>query len=282
MSSTNQAIAPKIANVLSIAGTDPTGGAGIHADIKTFSALGAYAMAAVTAVVAQNTQGVRSFVALDPAFVGDQIDAVFEDVRVDAVKIGMIANDAIAQIIGERLRSHGAKNIVLDPVMVAKSGDHLLAPDAMAALRDILVPLSTVITPNLPEAGVLLGAKPASSLEEMRAQAVQTHRLGSRYVLLKGGHMKDTADSIDLLHGPGGTHEFSAPRIASKNDHGTGCTLSASIAALLPTNSVEDAVRAAKTYMHGALAASDRLQVGHGHGPLHHFHRIWREGSTPA
>lgn len=265
-----------IANVLSIAGTDPSGGAGIHADIKAFSAMGAYAMAAITAVVAQNTQGVRSFVALDPGVVGDQIDAVFDDVRVDAIKIGMVANARIAEIIADRLRRHRARNVVLDPVMVAKSGDHLLEPDAVSAVRELLVPLATVITPNLPEAGVLLDAEPSWSLAEMRARVGGLHKLGPEWVLLKGGHLEGSAESVDLLHGPSGTVELSAPRIRTRNDHGTGCTLSAAIAALLPTHPVEESVRRAKTYMHGALAASEELDVGHGHGPLHHFHQLWK------
>ena len=264
-----------ITNVLSIAGTDPTGGAGIHADIKTVSALGAYAMAAVTAVVAQNTRGVRSFVALDPDFVGEQIDAVFDDVRVDAVKVGMVANARIAETIAGRLKRHAARNVVLDPVMVAKSGHHLLEPDAVSAIREHLVPLATVITPNLPEAGVLLGADEAWSLALMRERVGDLLALGPDWVLLKGGHLDGSKESTDLLHGPSGTVEFSAPRIRTRNDHGTGCTLSAAIAALLPTRPVEESVREAKAYMHEALAASGALKVGQGHGPLHHFHRLW-------
>lgn len=262
-----------IHNVLSIAGTDPTGGAGIHADIKTFAALGTYAMAAITAVVAQNTQGVRSFLALDPAFVGDQIDAVFEDVRVDAVKIGMVANAAIAEVIAERLDRHRAANVVLDPVMVAKSGDHLLKPDAVAAIRDLLVPRSTVITPNLPEAAVLLEAENRWSLEEMRRRVVDLHALGPQWVVLKGGHLPESPESIDILHGATGTIELAMPRVNTRNLHGTGCTLSAAIAALLPAGSVEESVRSAKTYLHGALVSSRELSVGKGHGPLHHFYR---------
>ena len=261
-------------NVLTIAGTDPTGGAGIQADIKTFSALSSYAMSAVTAVVAQNTQGVRGFVALDPEFVSAQIDAVFEDVSVDAVKIGMVANAGIACAIAERLRYHRARNIVLDPVMIAKSGDHLLAPKAVVALRDILVPLADIVTPNLPEAGVLLGAEPEWSLSEMHLQVRALHNLGSRSVLLKGGHAGGTT-SIDLLYSGGETIELRAPRISTKNDHGTGCTLSAAIAAFLPFCTVEQAVRQAKEYLQGALANADRLTVGKGHGPLHHFHSQW-------
>lgn len=271
--------AATISNVLSIAGTDPTGGAGIHADIKTVSANGAYAMAAITAVVAQNTQGVRAVVALDPEFVGAQIDAVFEDVRVDAVKIGMVANAGIAEVIAQRLRRHGATNIVLDPVMVAKSGDRLLDPDAVSAVRDLLVPLAAAITPNLPEAGVLLDLEPEWTLAEMRARALDLRRLGPEWVLLKGGHLEGSIESIDVLNGPSGTIELSAPRIRTRNDHGTGCTLSAAIAALLPRHPMEDCVRRAKAYMHGALAASESLAVGQGHGPLHHFHELWKSGS---
>lgn len=274
-----------IANVLTIAGTDPSGGAGIQADIKTFSALGAYAASVVTAVVAQNTQGVRSFVTLEAAFVADQIDAVLEDVRIDAVKIGMVANVGVAEAIAGRLRHHGVLNIVLDPVMVSKSGHHLLDLDAVAAVRDQLVPLSTVITPNLPEATVLLGVAPKWTLAEMRARAVDLHRLGPQWVLLKGGHLDGSKESTDLLHDGKHAIEISAPRIITKNDHGTGCTLSAAIAALLPSKSVEDSVRLAKTYMHGALLASGELDVGHGHGPLHHFYRLRShasdEGSRP-
>lgn len=266
-----------IANVLTIAGTDPTGGAGIQADIKTFSALGAYAMSVITAVVAQNTQGVRSFVPLEPQFVADQIDAVFEDVRVDAVKIGMVATAPIAEVIANRLRHYGPSNIVLDPVMVAKSGDHLLLPDAVATIRTALVPLSTIVTPNQPEAGVLLAVDPAWTREEMRRRVVDLRGLGPEWVLLKGGHMRDDAESTDLLFRGDDVIELRAPRISTRNDHGTGCTLSAAIAALLPSLSVEDSARRAKAYVHQALVTSDRLDVGEGHGPLHHFHALWRE-----
>lgn len=264
------------ANVLTIAGTDPSGGAGIQADIKTFSALGVYATSVITAVVAQNTQGVRSVVALEPAFVADQIDAVLEDVRIDAVKIGMVANAGIAEAIAACLRRHAVTNVVLDPVMVAKSGHNLLNPDAVAAVRELLVPLATIVTPNLPEAAVLLGAAPCWSLEEMRLRAGELHRLGPRWVLLKGGHLEGSAESIDLLHDGHCTIELAAPRIDTRNDHGTGCTLSAAIAAQLPSRAVEECVRAAKTYTHAALAASGELAVGQGRGPLHHFHALWR------
>ena len=178
-----------IPNVLTIAGSDPSGGAGIQADLKTFSALGAYGMSAITALTAQNTQGVRAFQVVEPAFVAAQIDAIFDDVRVDAVKIGMVATAEVASVVADRLRRHGARNVVLDPVMVAKSGDRLLHDDAVAAIRDKLVPLADVITPNLPEGAVLSGGTAPATLEEMRIAVRALHRLGSQFVLLKGGHL---------------------------------------------------------------------------------------------
>ncbi|MGD9863353.1 MAG: bifunctional hydroxymethylpyrimidine kinase/phosphomethylpyrimidine kinase [Pseudodonghicola sp.] len=265
-----------IPNVLTIAGTDPSGGAGIQADLKTFSALGAYGMSAITAVVAQNTCGVRGVVALEPGFVADQIDAVFDDVRVDAVKIGMVANAGIIRAVADRLRAHGARNVVFDPVMVAKSGDPLLDPEAVAALRAELVPLASVITPNLPEAAVLLDRADGWTADDMAAALPALRAMGPQWVLLKGGHLAGSTESTDLLAGPEGVQRFSAPRIATTNDHGTGCTLSAAIAALLPGMPMAQAVGRAKTYLQGALAAADRLDVGRGHGPLHHFHEIWR------
>jgi hydroxymethylpyrimidine/phosphomethylpyrimidine kinase len=269
-----------IANVLSIAGSDPSGGAGIQADLKTFSALGAYGMAVITALTAQNTQGVRSFQTVDPAFVAEQIDAIFADVRVDAVKIGMVASAPIAIAVADRLRHHAARNIVLDPVMVAKSGHHLLQPDAVAALRETLVPLAEAITPNLPEAGVLLGTAAPASLAEMRQAVRGLHALGSRWVLLKGGHLSDE-NSTDLLFDGRVVTELSERRIATGNTHGTGCTLSSAIAALLPRFDMVEGVRRAKAYLTAAIAASEQLSVGSGHGPVHHFHAHWRKDPTP-
>ncbi|WP_295967089.1 bifunctional hydroxymethylpyrimidine kinase/phosphomethylpyrimidine kinase [uncultured Bartonella sp.] len=268
-----------IPRILSIAGTDPSGGAGMHADIKTFSAMKTYAMSVVTAVVAQNTQGVRAFKAMDAYFVADQIDAVFEDIKVDAVKIGMVANAAIAEVIADKLIHYGASNIVLDPVMVAKSGDLLLENDAIEIIRNVLVPMAAIITPNLPEAAVLLKTKPEWSLEEMRKCAPDILDLKCRSVLLKGGHLKTTT-SPDIFCDRHGVIELEAPRIPTKNDHGTGCTISAAIAALLPTTPLVDSVRFAKRYLTGALAASNKLEVGHGHGPVHHFYELWKDGMT--
>lgn len=260
-----------IPNVLSIAGVDPSGGAGIAADLKTFAALGAYGMAAVTAVTVQNTQGVRGFRLMEPAFVADQIDAVFEDIRVDAVKIGMVGSSAIAEAIADALRRHGAKHVVVDPVMVAKGGDALLAADAVAAIRDRLVPLAEVITPNLPEAAVLLDAPEPRDGDGMRAMAGDLLRLGPASVLLKGGHL-DGPESTDVYCDAGTLDMLVAARIATKNTHGTGCTLSSAIAALLPRHPRLEAIRRAKDYVTGAIRGADRLEVGSGHGPLHHGH----------
>jgi hydroxymethylpyrimidine/phosphomethylpyrimidine kinase len=264
-----------IPNVLSIAGTDPTGGAGIQADLKAFSALGAYGMTVIAAVVAQNTQGVRRFVALDPDFVEAQLEAVFDDVRVDAIKIGMVANAGVARAIARTLRERATCPIVLDPVMVAKSGDRLLEEDAVAVLRDELLPLCTIVTPNLPEASDLLGVPEAASIEQMHQTLEAMMKLGSEWVLLKGGHLKG-AESTDLLAGHGGRWTFNAPRIGTRNTHGTGCTLSAALAALIPKMPVVDAVGEAKAYLSGAISAAEKLDVGQGQGPVHHFHPLWR------
>ncbi len=222
----------------------------------------------------------RGFTVVDPAFVAEQIDAVFDDLRIDAVKIGMVATAAVATAIAERLRHHRPRNIVLDPVMVAKSGDRLLQDDAIAAIREQLVPLATVITPNLPEAAVLCDAPAPVTLAEMHRTVRLLHQCGARAVLLKGGAL-DSADSPDLLFDGTGVIELPARRIATRNTHGTGCTLSAAIAALLPRHDLPVAVRRAKAYLTAALAASDRLTVGSGRGPVHHFHAFWKEGDVP-
>jgi hydroxymethylpyrimidine/phosphomethylpyrimidine kinase len=269
-----------IANVLSIAGSDPSGGAGVQADLKAFAALGAYGMAVITALTAQNTQGVRSFQTVEPDFVAEQIDAIFADVRVDAVKVGMVATAEIAAAVADRLRHHAARNVVVDPVMVSKSGHHLLREDAVAALRDTLVPIARVITPNLPEAGVLLGADAPATPAEMRHCLRGLHRLGAEWVLLKGGHLPGP-DSTDLLFNGDVMTELTAARIDTRNTHGTGCTLSSAIAALLPLHEMVEAVRRAKAYLTGAIAASDRLAVGSGHGPVHHFHALWTGDAAP-
>ncbi|GAA4658040.1 bifunctional hydroxymethylpyrimidine kinase/phosphomethylpyrimidine kinase [Bartonella pachyuromydis] len=275
-----------IPRILSIAGSDPSGGAGMHADLKVFSAMKTYGMSVVTAVVAQNTQGVRAFQALDASFVADQIDAVFEDIHVDAVKIGMVANAQIAEVIAERLAYHKARFIVFDPVMVAKSGDVLLQPDTIEIMRDILVPMATLITPNLPEAALLLGCGVQWSLDAMYQYTPQLLALGCNAVLLKGGHLSTLAQktmdnhdcsSPDLYCDGEELVMLEAVRLMTTHDHGTGCTISAAIAALLPTQPLLCAVRQAKDYLHGALSAATALQVGKGRGPLHHFYELWKD-----
>ena len=275
----------RIPNVLTIAGTDPSGGAGIQADLKTFSALGVYGMSVVTALVAQNTQGVERILDVPVDFVEAQIDTLFSDVRVDAVKIGMVNTADVALVIAERLRRFEPKLVVLDPVMAAKSGDALLAPEAAAVVRDKLVPLATVITPNLPEAGMLIGGPAPRTVEEMREALLPLHRLGPGWVLLKGGHLEG-ASSIDLLFDGETVTEMSAERVPTENCHGTGCTLSAALTALgaraavtAPAGreaSLVKAARGAKDYLTGALLHGGELEVGRGHGPTHHFYGLWK------
>lgn len=264
-----------IPNVLSIAGSDPSGGAGIQADIKAISANGGYAMAAITALTAQNTQGVSGVHLVPPSFVTAQITAVFADIRVDAIKVGMIANADIAQAVAEALPRHCHVPVVLDPVMIAKGGAPLLADDAIATLRDALLPLADILTPNLPEAAHLLGAPTATTRDEMVTQATALRALGPKAVLMKGGHLDDT-DSPDVLITDAGAQWFDAPRTATRNTHGTGCTLSAALAAQIAKGlSLPEAVATAKTYVARAIAQADQLSVGTGHGPTHHFANLY-------
>ena len=266
-----------IANVLSIAGSDPSGGAGIQADLKAFSARGTYGMAVLTALTAQNTTGVSAVHLVPPDFVAQQIADVFADVRVDAVKIGMIATGEIARAVARALEPHAGIPIVLDPVMVAKGGAKLLDPAAVSALKSELVPLSTHLTPNLPEAAALCGAPVATTRDEMAQQATALRALGPDWVVLKGGHLGG-ADSPDLLAGSGKPIWLESKRTETKNTHGTGCTLSAAFAAeLAKGNGTVPALRNAKSYLSGAVASADNLTVGHGHGPTHHFHALWRD-----
>ena len=266
----------RIPNVLTIAGSDPSGGAGIQADLKTFAAQRAYGMAAITALTAQNTRGVSAVHLAPPPFVRQQIAAVFDDIRVDAVKIGMIATAEIACAVADSLATHPRAPTVLDPVMIAKGGAPLLQDDAIEAVRTRLVPLATIITPNLPEAARLLGMTVAATRDDMVEQAQALLALGAQAVLLKGGHL-DTDDSPDCLVFDGGVHWFESPRVHTTHTHGTGCTLSAALAAQLAHGaSLPDAVHAAKTYVTGAIAAAQQLTVGHGHGPTHHFHTLWQ------
>ncbi len=264
-----------IANVLTIAGSDSGGGAGIQADLKTMSALGTYGLSVVTALTAQNTKAVTAIHDAPPEFIGAQLDAVFDDIRIDAVKIGMLSRPEVIEVVADRLRHHQAKQIVLDPVMVAKSGDALLQPDAVSALITTLLPLALVITPNLPEAGVLLNREPPDDVESMRSAVSDLRSLGPEAVLLKGGHLLD-GDAVDLFDDGRRCKELRSARIMTTNTHGTGCTLSAAIAALLGRgHGLSEAVSMAKDYVGRAIAAADRLDVGHGHGPVHHFHALW-------
>lgn len=263
-----------IVNALTIAGTDPSGGAGIQADLKTFSALGVYGTAVVTALVAQNTCGVAAIHQVPADFVTAQLECLFEDVRIDAVKIGLLGTAEVIDSVVALLARHRPPVVVLDPVMVATSGDRLLTADAARALRDRLLPLVDLVTPNLPEAAVLLGEDVAADEDDMIDQLDRLRRLGPA-VLLKGGHLLGP-DSVDLLHADGTTTRLSAVRVRTRNTHGTGCTLSAALAALRPQHpDWASTARAAKDYLTGALLGADSLDVGHGHGPVHHFHALW-------
>jgi len=260
-----------IPNILAIAGSDPSGGAGIQADIKAISANGGYAMAVITALTAQNTLGVSGVELIGPSMVKAQIKAVFDDIRVDAVKVGMIGSAAITKAVAEMLIDYKGW-MVVDPVMVAKGGDRLLAPEAVSALRDNLLPRCSVLTPNLPEAADLLDCAEAKTLSEMETQAGELIRYGAKAVLLKGGHLIGDDCPDLLLTATGAMHWLSAPRIKTKNTHGTGCTLSSALATQLAlTGDILQACKAAKNYVSQAIAAADGLSVGHGHGPIDHF-----------
>jgi hydroxymethylpyrimidine/phosphomethylpyrimidine kinase len=264
-----------IPNVLSIAGSDPSGGAGIQADIKAISANGAFAMAAITALTAQNTQGVTGIHLVPPDFMQSQIAAIFADIRVHAVKIGMIANAGIATAVGQSLQGHKGIPIVLDPVMIAKGGAALLQPDAVNTLRDALLPQATLLTPNLPEAAHLLGTKPATTRAEMAIQGRALCALGPQAVLMKGGHL-DGLESPDCLVTADDVMWFEATRIQTVNTHGTGCTLSSALAAQLAHGQTPlAATAAAKSYVANAIAHADALSVGSGHGPTHHFAALY-------
>jgi hydroxymethylpyrimidine/phosphomethylpyrimidine kinase len=266
-----------IPSVLSIAGVDPSGGAGILADLKAFSALGAYGTGVVAALTAQNTRRVDAVEMVSPSFVAAQIDTLLADVRIDAVKIGMLGNPQVVEAVAGRLAAHGVRRIVLDPVMVAKSGDRLLAAEAVDALRRLLVPMASVLTPNLPEAADLLGEAEAGDVAAMRSMARRLRALGPAIVVLKGGHLPGE-NCTDIVEDGTRSIALASRRIATRNTHGTGCTLSAAIAALLPRHvDPVDAIREARAYLAAAIAAADDLDVGsgEGHGPVHHFHALW-------
>ncbi|KQZ00185.1 hydroxymethylpyrimidine/phosphomethylpyrimidine kinase [Pseudolabrys sp. Root1462] len=261
---------------VTIAGSDSGGGAGIQADLKTFAANEVFGTSVITALTAQNTQGVSAIHDVPLVFIAAQIESIFSDFDIAAVKIGMLSRAETIRVVAAELRRRQAKHIVLDPVMVATSGDRLLAEDAIVALRTELMPLAEIVTPNLHEAAALTGQPLAGSEREMEAQARAILAFGPGAVLIKGGH--GTSDeAVDLLvDRSGAVTRLVARRIATKNTHGTGCTLSSAIAAnLAKGDSLTDAVRAAKDYVTAAIAAADQLGVGHGHGPLNHFYKTW-------
>lgn len=260
---------------VTIAGSDSGGGAGIQADLKTFSALGVYGASVVTALTAQNTRGVQAIHDVPADFIAAQMDSVFSDLKVGATKIGMLSQVPVIAAVAAGLDRHRVAHVVLDPVMVATSGDRLLHPDAVSALRSLLFPRAVLVTPNLLEAAALLDQPVARGEDDMLAQGRALMAQGAQAVLMKGGHgAGDT--SVDLLVTLAGTVRLEAPRVATRNTHGTGCTLSSAIAAGLAKGfPLGQAVSEAKDYVTAAIAASERLQVGSGHGPTHHFHAWW-------
>ncbi len=276
----------KYARTLTIAGSDSGGGAGIQADLKTFSALGCYGMSVITALTAQNTTGVRSIFEVSSDFIGDQIDAVLSDIGADAVKIGMLHRSEIIRVVAERLKHYGMKSVVLDPVMVAKSGDHLLKDEATDTLKDVLFPITKILTPNLPEASVLLARKISGS-DEMEKAAMDLTDLGPSIVVIKGGH-SDSSQSDDYVcirDARGNTQGtwLKTTRIKTQNTHGTGCTFSSAIASFLAHGFDSlTAIRKAKDYLFDAIKAGADYKLGSGHGPVHHFHRLWNQGTTSA
>lgn len=267
-----------IPNVVSIAGVDPSGGAGVLADVKAMSACGAYACGVIAALTAQNTQTVTGVMPVPATFLKEQIDTLFDDVRIDAVKIGMLGTVEQIETVADALVRRKPRFVVLDPVMVAKGGSRLLAADAVDALKERLLPLATIITPNLSEAMCLLGREEDATEEEFPEVARELWKLLGRrnaWVYLKGGHLEGES-AYDLLFNNVVSVPFTAPRVPTKNTHGTGCTLSSAIAAeLARLNDVPKAAAAAKDYVAGAIAHADELEVGAGHGPTHHFWQLW-------
>jgi hydroxymethylpyrimidine/phosphomethylpyrimidine kinase len=263
---------------LTIAGSDSSGGAGIQADLKTFSAFGVYGASVITALTAQNTRGVQGIETVSAAFVAKQLHSVLSDLAVGAVKTGMLANAEIVQTVAAALRAAPPRHLVIDPVMVATSGDVLLAPQAVRALKNDLVPLATLITPNLPEAAILLGTRQAATEAEIVAQAEALRATGCGAVLIKGGHGTGR-DAVDIFVGMSGVERLLRPRVDTPHSHGTGCTLSAAIAALLAQGEgLFEAVERAKTYVWEGLRHGRRLDIGRGRGPIDHLFAVRRAG----
>jgi len=264
-----------VPTALTIAGSDSGGGAGIQADLKSFSALGVYGASVITAVTAQNTQEVTAVHSIPEDIIAAQINAVLNDIRIDAIKIGMLATSSIIHLVSKELKSHSVP-IILDPVMIAKSGDALLQEEAISALRSHLLPMATLLTPNLPEAAVLLDTSLAKNPDELENQGRKLLAMGPQAVLMKGGHA-DGPNCIDILVlSDKPPIRFTAPRIETKNTHGTGCTLSSSITAGVAKGlAIPDATQKAHFYLHAAITNADALCIGSGHGPVHHFHGKW-------
>lgn len=260
---------------LTIAGSDSGGGAGIQADLKSFSANKVYGASVITALTAQNTLGVTGIHDVPAEFISQQLDAVFGDLKIEAVKIGMLSQTPVIEAVAAALEKYTARNIVLDPVMVATSGDRLIADDAVEALKSSLIPLADLITPNLHEAAILAASDVAINDEDMIHQADVLLNDGARAVLMKGGHGEGDV-SCDWLKTATESYRFNAPRIDTKNTHGTGCSLSSAIAANLATgHTLVEAIGKAKDWLTGAIADSDQLEIGQGSGPVHHFHELW-------
>ncbi len=267
------AVSTRPPNALTIAGSDSGGGAGIQADLKTFAAFGVYGASAITAVTAQNTQTVTSVQEIDLEVIAAQIDAVVSDISIDVVKTGMLSSAGIVNLVAEKAREHGFSQMVVDPVMVAASGARLLREDSVEAIQKNLLPLATVVTPNIPEAEVLTGIE-ITGEGDMRRAAEQIHNFGPRYVVLKGGHMEQADHSDDLLFDGDRFEVFSAPRIETTSNHGTGCTFASAVASGLALGKdINAAVTDAKAYVTAAIA--NAFPVGKGHGPLNHFHHWW-------
>ncbi|MFH1560277.1 MAG: bifunctional hydroxymethylpyrimidine kinase/phosphomethylpyrimidine kinase [Chloroflexota bacterium] len=259
----------RVSRAMTIAGSDSGGGAGVQADLKTFAALGVYGTSALTAITAQNTLGVTAVLELPPDLVAAQIDAILTDIGTDAVKTGMLANSRIIQVVADKVKEHGLSNLVVDPVMVAKGGDHLLQEVAVEALRSLLIPLATVVTPNLPEATVLVG-RSVESLEDARQAARDIVAMGARSAVVKGGHLQ--GDAVDVFYDGRRFREFTAARLDTTSIHGTGCTFASAIAAGLAKDmAVEEAVAQAKEYVTEAIR--NAFPLGGGHGPLNHFYK---------
>ncbi|MBV5279464.1 MAG: bifunctional hydroxymethylpyrimidine kinase/phosphomethylpyrimidine kinase [Campylobacteraceae bacterium] len=261
---------------LTIAGSDSCGGAGIQADLKAFSAHGTYGMSVITAVTAQNTKGVFDVQDINPSVIAHQIEAIFDDIEVHAVKIGMVSRPETIEIIASTLKKYSLPPLVIDPVMISKSGYDLLQPEAKKALIEILLPMATLITPNLPEAEVILGYA-ITTIEDMKKAARDLHKLGCKYVLVKGGHLVD--DATDVLYDGAEFYLYESERFETINTHGTGCTISSAIAANLAKGlHVKDAVKEAKVYISNAIKHG--FSIGHGVGPVHHFYELYKKAGV--